>query len=68
MTTKQCGTCEFWDRQPKSDYATNTGECKHPMPSCVNSWDRRMLHYEGRTCPTYKEQNTDQYLIKAIKS
>lgn len=54
--TKQCGTCQYWDRQPDTPTAINTGECKAPMPRCVKAWDRLMLHYEGQDCPVYEER------------
>jgi len=54
MTTKQCGNCEFWDKENainSSFVNKKLAECRFPVPICVS----KTMTYEdiGKDCPIY---------------
>lgn len=57
MTTKQCGTCEFWDRENAVENTNllQASTCSALVPMSVEKrakwW---MLEDEGKDCAVYK--------------
>lgn len=54
---KQCGNCEFWDREHRmgSGFSNkNLAECKFPTPACVSK--TKTYDDSGKDCPVYKEK------------
>ena len=57
---KQCGNCEFWDRNwpVKQAIGVLSAECLAPIPhSLVYRRKAVMRECEGQDCPVYKEKS-----------
>jgi hypothetical protein len=59
---KQCGSCEFWDRENASYPVFGR---LHTIAPCKNYWNSQAYHEgkdiiaenDGQNCPTYKEKS-----------
>ena len=57
MATKQCGTCEFWDRENALDSVQyenrQFARCKQPPHSAIGKYET--YNTEGTICAVYKQ-------------
>ena len=58
---KQCGNCEFWDREKAVDsnqYKNRQiAPCKRPAHAAIGKYEP--YNVEGQDCPVYKELNNN---------
>lgn len=59
MKIKNCGTCEFWDRENMvwNLAVLKASHCLAPVPDSVAKKNKVWMRQdEGKNCPVYKER------------